>query len=152
MRDFRQRRAATALGTIPTPEMFAGIWLSITLALPARPIFDPATTRLVNGVLVRDPFPGNIIPANRIDPIIKSYAALFYPAPNQPGQAQNIINTQSGSVDNNQYTIRVDHKISENNNFFSRFSYFQAEELAPTALWELTPTCNNQRIQEFHDQ
>ena len=82
---FRQRRAATALGTIPTPEMFNGNLAFDHTGAPARPIFDPATTRLVNGVLVRDPFPGNIIPANRIDPIIKSYAALFYPAPNQPG-------------------------------------------------------------------
>ena len=30
-------------------------------------IFNPATTRLVNGVPVRDPYPGNIIPAN--DPL-----------------------------------------------------------------------------------
>ena len=131
---FRNRRGAVALGTIPTPAMFSGNLAFDHTGAPARPIFDPATTRLVNGVLVRDPFPGNIIPAGRIDPIIKSYAALFYPAPNQPGQAANIINTQSGSIDTNQYTIRIDHKISDNNNFFSRFSYVQAEQLSPRPL------------------
>ena len=131
--------------------MFSGNLAFDHTGAPARPIFDPATTRMVNGELVRDPFPGNIIPANRIDPIIKSYVPLFYPAPNQPGQAANTINTQSGSIDSNQYTIRVDHKISENNNFFSRFSYVQARATGPTASRD-SHQFNKQRLQEFHDQ
>src|SRR5262249_48796564 len=32
-------------------------------------IYDPLTTRTVNGQLVRDAFPGNKIPANRINPV-----------------------------------------------------------------------------------
>src|SRR6185503_10932512 len=32
-------------------------------------IYDPATTRLVNGVVVRDPFPGNRIPTGRLNPV-----------------------------------------------------------------------------------
>src|SRR5262249_48030223 len=36
-------------------------------------IFAPSTTRLVGGVPVRDPFPGNIIPAN--DPLRSAVAA-----------------------------------------------------------------------------
>ena len=32
-------------------------------------IYDPLTTRLENGQNIRDPFPGNVIPANRIDPV-----------------------------------------------------------------------------------
>jgi hypothetical protein len=35
-------------------------------------IFDPATGRDVNGVWTRDPFPGNIIPANRISATAKA--------------------------------------------------------------------------------
>ena len=34
-----------------------------------RVIYDPLTSRTVNGVQVRDPFPGNKIPANRWDPV-----------------------------------------------------------------------------------
>ena len=34
-----------------------------------RVIYDPLTSRTVNGVQVRDPFPGNRIPANRWDPV-----------------------------------------------------------------------------------
>src|SRR6202008_1789640 len=32
-------------------------------------LYDPLTTRTVNGAIVRDPFPGNLIPANRISPV-----------------------------------------------------------------------------------
>ncbi|MEW5980007.1 MAG: carboxypeptidase regulatory-like domain-containing protein [Acidobacteriota bacterium] len=132
---YRFRRAATALGTIPTPEMFNGNLAFDHTGKAAAPIFDPLTTRPDgNGGFIRDPFPGNIIPADRIDPIIKSYVQIFYPRPNLPGQNANVINTQSGSLDTNQYTIRADHKISDNNNFFSRFSYVQSEQLNPRPL------------------
>ena len=33
------------------------------------PIYDPDTTRVVGNTVVRDQFPGNIIPANRISPV-----------------------------------------------------------------------------------
>ena len=33
-----------------------------------RVIYDPLTSRVVNNVIVRDPFPGNRIPADRLDP------------------------------------------------------------------------------------
>lgn len=32
-------------------------------------IYDPQTSRSVNGLIVRDPFPGNIIPVSRFDPV-----------------------------------------------------------------------------------
>lgn len=40
-------------------------------------IYDPSTTRTQNGTLVRDPFPGNIIPANRISSISNKYQAAL---------------------------------------------------------------------------
>ncbi|MCI0418487.1 MAG: carboxypeptidase-like regulatory domain-containing protein, partial [Acidobacteria bacterium] len=151
---FRFRRAATALGTIPTPEMFSGNLAFDHTGKPLPPIFDPATTRMVDGKLVRDPFPGNIIPAQRIDPIVKQYIQTFYPAPNLPGQSANIINTESASLDTNQYTIRIDHKVSQNNNFFSRFSYVQSERSTPLALQThdaaLTNAFRNFMISDTH--
>ena len=49
-------------------------------------IFDPSTTRLVGGVPVRDPYPGNIIPAT--DPnlsVVASRIAGFMVHPDRPG-------------------------------------------------------------------
>src|SRR5882724_1075757 len=40
-------------------------------------IYDPATARSVNGQLVTDPFAGNIIPPNRIDPVAAKIQALI---------------------------------------------------------------------------
>ena len=49
-------------------------------------IYDPLTTRLGpdGKTYVRTPFPGNIIPAGRINPVAAKVAS-FYPAPNLPG-------------------------------------------------------------------
>ncbi len=45
-------------------------------------IYDPLTTRVdpLTGLLVRDPFPGNRIPANRLDPVAQNILN-FYPLP-----------------------------------------------------------------------
>ena len=44
----------------------------IDAGIPAK-IFDPLTARATGGRVVRDAFPGNRIPANRIDPLSKIY-------------------------------------------------------------------------------
>ncbi|MGH9632713.1 MAG: carboxypeptidase regulatory-like domain-containing protein, partial [Bryobacteraceae bacterium] len=44
-------------------------------------IYDPATTRTVDGQVVRDPFPGNRIPLNRLDPVALNIQSLI-PTPN----------------------------------------------------------------------
>jgi hypothetical protein len=94
-------------------------------------IYDPATTRANpngNG-LIRDPFPNNIIPANRIDPVAKNILN-FYPLPNRaPDNAFTNLNNYFGAVSNqrnlNQYTSRVDHRFTEKNNFSARYTYYR---------------------------
>src|SRR5262249_30544996 len=118
---FRFRRASTILCTIPTPEQLGGNLSKTVTGEDAPQIFDPATTRPDPnnpGQFIRDPFPGNIIPTGRLDPIVQLYAQTFYPAPNRPGSASNLLNARSGQLDTNQYTVRVDHKISDKNTIF----------------------------------
>jgi hypothetical protein len=57
-------------------------------ALSYGEIFDPTTTRLVNGANVRTPFPNQVIPANRLDPVALKIQALM-PLPNAPGLINN---------------------------------------------------------------
>ena len=63
---------------------------------PLGTIFDPATTRSIgNGQYVRDPFPGNIIPASRLDPNAVKLLNLF-PAPrtrliNEYGPTETVV-------------------------------------------------------------
>src|SRR5712692_838911 len=76
-----QTRSLTVI--MPTAAQRAGDFSGLT-DVQGRPviIYDPATTRTVNGAVVRDPFPGNRIPANRINPV--AAAMLKYlPAPDR---------------------------------------------------------------------
>jgi len=112
-------------GTVPTAEQRAGNFAAL-LGLGARyQIFDPFTTvPAPNGRFSRQPLPGNIIPASRIDPVAAKIAA-YYPRPNQPGQnteeRNNFFNTQKINRENYIHTSRVDHNFSQKNRFFFRW-------------------------------
>jgi hypothetical protein len=68
--------ANTNLITIPSMPFRTG-----DLSAAATPIYDPATGNPTDGT-GRQPFPGNIIPANRINSVSSALMALL-PAPNQ---------------------------------------------------------------------
>jgi hypothetical protein len=85
---------------------------------------------VVNDPLTGAPFPGNRIPANRIDPAAGRIMTLL-PLPNQPGTRDatngrfinNYLNTGSTSVVDDQYTARGDHAIGTAARLFGRFTY-----------------------------
>ena len=80
-------------------------------------IFNPSSTRMVNGVPVRDPYPGNIIPAN--DPLRSAvganYSALMV-HPDRPGLSNNVAGNPAGDqtweLDAHNYMLRLDHSFS----------------------------------------
>ena len=90
-------------------------------------IFDPATT---NGSLQRQPFAGNIIPANRLDPAALNVINLF-PAPNRPGQAFNFLYNPVLSNNQDSFDVRVDHQLTPKDSFFGTFSYGNVSNLRP---------------------
>jgi len=91
---------------------------------PTYQIYDPGTIKAAaNGTFTRDPFPGNIIPANRIDPVGKAILNL-YPLPNQPGNPDGGNNYfLSGKALEDYWTTigRVDHTINDKNRMFVRY-------------------------------
>ncbi|HUS05732.1 MAG TPA: carboxypeptidase regulatory-like domain-containing protein [Bryobacteraceae bacterium] len=117
--------------SVPTPEMLGG---DFSFGGIGFPIYDPATTRLnENGVWVRDPFPGNVIPRNRIDPAIAKFLSNQpWKVPNNFGNAGFI--DRSGPSQNlgaenryrsyrTRYDVKIDHVFSEANRMFGRFSH-----------------------------
>ena len=95
------------------------------------PIYDPSTTVAnPNGSgFVRMQFPGNIIPPSRLDPVSKNVLA-YYPLPNRtPDNAFTNANNYLGSVGEKrrmqQYTVRGDHRLSDKDSFFARYTYFR---------------------------
>ena len=84
-------------------------------------VYDPATTRVVNGQTVRDPFPGNIIPSNRIDPIALKLLNEF-PSATNSNLSQNYQDAASTGGNIHRYDIRGDENISSTNRVFGRWS------------------------------
>jgi hypothetical protein len=96
------------------------------------PIYDPLTTRPdPNGAgVIRDPFPGNIIPADRLDAVGRNVASI-YPLPNGPGDFDNYTSTVDRSVRDHSFTLRLDHRASSRDSFFVRFAYERYKLDAP---------------------
>jgi hypothetical protein len=80
-------------------------------------IFDPITCQ---------PFTGNIIPANRLNPAAVNYLNAF-PLPTPALGATSVLNNyesfQSQQVKYNTFDVRLDWTASPTNQFFARYSY-----------------------------
>lgn len=95
-------------------------------------IFDP-TTGTPDGK-GREQFAGNIIPAGRIDSVAGKILGML-PAPNYvaPGNntSQDYLATGQEIFDSNSFDTREDWNISENSQFFARYSFAQYHKTAP---------------------
>ena len=138
----RQRSASTRFFTLPTNDQMVGDFSkTLTAAGQLRNIYDPFSTApdpARPGQFTRTVFPGNRIPANRIDPVAGNVLKYFGPGPNLAGQAntgQNNFFFQGKAPTNvNRATSKVDHNFNENQRIFFRYSIFQNENSQPE-LW-----------------
>lgn len=100
------------------------------------PIFNPFTTRTNPGGagFVRDPFPGNRIPAAMFDPVALKVIGL-YPDANTQGVAFTNVNNfaKAGKTTtiNDRYDGRIDWAKSEKMTLFGRFTKASQENVAP---------------------
>ena len=108
--------------TVPTQAMRNGDF-SALLAQGIQ-IYDPLTAQLVNGRVIRQPFANNIIPSNRINPVATNILS-YYPLPNQTGDAQgrnNFFSTNPRTDDFYSISTRVDHRVTEKQQAFVRYT------------------------------
>src|SRR6266702_1012753 len=114
-----------AVLTLPTAAFMAGDFSRLlgqqigTDAL-GRPIlsgqiYDPNTTRLVNGQTVRDPFAGNIIPAVRISAIAKNVQGYFPSLTSPQLLINNFIGGSGSTIDDPQYIVKITQKVGQGN-------------------------------------
>jgi hypothetical protein len=85
-------------------------------------IYDPTA---MNGSS-RSPFPGNVIPPSRFDPVGAKLANILYPAPNitpAPGTLNNYFDAQPRTFKWNSLSSRVDENLSSKNQLFFRFGW-----------------------------
>lgn len=129
----RARRARFYNGTVPTEAMRRGDFSGLRQD-NGQPIviYNPMTTRREGSGYVRDPFPGNVIPASMQDQVA-SNVTTYYPLPNFPSATvvNNYIANASQGNDLDIWQWRVDHNISTRNRLFVRMSYDKQKDLAP---------------------
>jgi hypothetical protein len=133
----RQESASVSTFTVPLPAWRAGDFSDLRNGSGQLiTIYDPATTRPDPdnaGQFIRDPFPGNIIPANRISPAARAMMA-YWPLPNvTPSNAFTQTNNYSLSgvqpSEGDRIDSRVDHVFSDRWRSFVRYSYSNESSL-----------------------
>jgi hypothetical protein len=151
--EYKLRRSTPRIVNVPIQSWRQGDFSNLLNANGVQiAVFDPATVRAnPNGAgLVRDRFPGNIVPQNRFDPITPKILA-FYPLPNRTpsnafSQAQNFQDSNLERVNWDQLNFKVDHRLTENNSIFFRYTSAQH---APTGNSIFTdPTVGQNRVDD----
>jgi Carboxypeptidase regulatory-like domain len=154
----RHVKTMTMIATVPT-EMeimgdfsMAGVNIFNPLSSHPNPNFDP--TRPVsptNPRILRDPFPGNVIPANLISPVAMMFLQNYVPRPNtmsMMGMTMMGQPTVVGSgMDSNNYmdarnerhvtdqgTVRLDHVFTRGDLLFGRYSASAEDGFTPQNL------------------
>jgi hypothetical protein len=148
----RQRSALEKTTTVPTERERNGDF-SQTFA-PSRnlvQIFDPFTTRPnPAGGFIRDPFPGNIIPQDRINPVSRNILK-YMPLSNTPGaaftNANNWYRQGSSVLDIDQIDGRLDHSFTDMQRIFVRVSKRNQDD-NPPVLWPAEIAMAEDRINQ----
>ena len=132
---YREGTPAPLVSTVPTAAMKNGDFSGVTDASGRQVvIYDPATGRDVNGVWTRDPFPGNRIPADRINPTARAMMQ-YWPDPNgsTAGVAawqQNLLWPEHFNKDLFwNWVGKVDHNFSANDRVFFRWGENERNEI-----------------------
>jgi len=143
--DFGDPNVGAVTSSVPRANWKTGDLSDLLKLGSAYQIYDPSTIAAApNGRFSRQPFPGNIIPVNRIDPIATKILNL-YPLPNQAGTSDGRNNyfVSGRTVENYWTTIgRVDHAFSEKDRMFIRFNRdYWLEDKNHNFLYD--PCCKN---------
>src|SRR5215475_7384651 len=123
---FNFNAAANQCNTTPTQLTLSGAQAVDTAgqALTYGEIFDPNTTRVVNGFQVRTPFPNQTIPAIRMDPVALAIQNLL-PLPNAPGIINNYnIPAYVNFVHTTNFSWKIDQSLSPTKKLSWYYSHY----------------------------
>ena len=139
----KEKRGQVFVNTVPTAQTRGGDFSDFRDAAGNLiPIFDPLTTRpnpafdssravsASNPQFLRDQFPGNVIPAGRLNRVGQNVASI-YPLPNGPGNFNNYTSTVNRETTDNVFSGRIDHQLSSKDSFFARFNWGRFKLDAP---------------------
>jgi hypothetical protein len=145
-RDFKQGNFARLLDPAFTGNALSGTRVG-TDALN-RPvifgqIYDPRTARLVGNTVVRDPFPGNIIPQSAWSVVSRNILEkVGITDPLFDRMLDNIPNLSSSSpvFDERMYSAKIDHKFNDKHRVSGFYSHnYRNRNNSPGGRWGLPP-------------
>ncbi|HZP47744.1 MAG TPA: TonB-dependent receptor [Vicinamibacterales bacterium] len=114
----RQSIGRTVTSTVPTLLQRQGIFTE-PIAGRVPIVYDPATGP------IRSAFSGNAIPPARMDPVAAGLLQR-YPLPTASGTANNYSRTANEIDDQDQWDVRIDHKLpTTRDQLFARLTYFR---------------------------
>jgi hypothetical protein len=127
----RQRAASNRVTTLPTAAERSGDFSASSqrvagACLPVQ-VFDPFSTRPnPAGGNVRDQFPGNVVPRNRLD-AVGQRLVTYYPSPNVLGDpctgVNNFLSAKADTFNTNQIDAKFDWVATPNNRFVFGLSW-----------------------------
>jgi outer membrane receptor protein involved in Fe transport len=132
-----QQNTGTRTTTVPTPEQIAGDFTG------GRTITDPETAQ---------PFPGNRIPAARIDPNAVRLIQTYY-VPPTPGFRQGALNFSSTEPDGTRYRSglgRFDYNWKPNLLLFGRYNIDSTRLFSPYGLFASNAMPNVANSEQSH--
>src|SRR2546428_8816113 len=129
--DYHDVQTRSVSVILPTAAERAGDFSALT-DVQGRPviIYDPSTTQIVNGVVVRQAFHGNRIQPNRINPV--AAAMLKYlPLPDRNVDNGSTNYTRTALINNRfeqEYTIKIEHKLTDKTSVSGFYLYNRTNE------------------------
>lgn len=99
-------------------------------------IYDPTSTTAVNDSrcpdgFVRNPFPNNTVPY--IHPVAAAYLKYYFPEPNRT-TSPNLVTSQRATQTANQWGIRFDQSVGNNQQIYGRASFYNWLSTSPGSL------------------
>lgn len=139
---YRQRTGRSLVLSVPTAAMRAGNFSDLRAANGNLiPIYDPYTVcgrlgnnacnRDANGneIVLRQPFAGNVIPTNRLNPASVAYTKAWG-LPNTTGaqytNVGNFVTNISAGANADWFTYRSDYNLSSKQRIFGRYSIWKS--------------------------
>jgi hypothetical protein len=118
----RSRRSLTKTFSVPPAALRRGDFSG------SEPLCDPST--IDSATRACTPFLENQIPTDRIDPIARAFLEHI-PLPTGDARFQNLTSVEKNIKDLDQFSVRLDQRLSSRDQLFARVSTFDAAETQP---------------------
>ena len=126
----RVQRSLTQTFSVPTAALRRGDFSGLA------PICNPSTRRADGGCTA---FAGNQIPTGRLDPVALALLGQV-PLPTNTGSVQNLLAVGAQASPMDQFSVRIDHRLSPDDQLYGRFTTYSVSDEQPFGTSSLNET------------